>query len=74
MAWAGLLPHFPHLEIQSIQRERQHITITLVSMRESDHCPTCQTQTLARHGWFTRCIQSLPSSGQAVVCSLTSSA
>jgi hypothetical protein len=28
MAWADLLPHFPHLEIQSIQRERQHVTST----------------------------------------------
>jgi transposase len=39
----------------------------LVSTRESDRCPTCQTQTQAGHGWFTRRIQSLPRSGQAVV-------
>jgi transposase len=67
MPWADLLPHFPHLEIQSIQQECEHITITLVSTRDSDRCPTCQLQTLARHGWFTRRIQSLPSLGQAVV-------
>lgn len=67
MAWADLLPHFPHLEIQSIQQEQQHVAVTLVSTRESDWCPTCQTQTVTRHGWFTRRIQSLPSSGQAVV-------
>src|SRR6266516_4668736 len=67
MAWADLLPHFPHLQIQSIQQESQHVTIRLVSTREGDRCPTCQTQTLAGHGWFTRRIHSLPCSGQAVV-------
>lgn len=67
MAWADLLPQFPHLQIQSIQQEGQRITITLVSIRESDQCPTCQTQTVAGHGWFTRRIHSLPCLGQAVV-------
>jgi transposase len=67
MAWADLLPQFPHLQIQSIKPECEHVTITLVSTRESDLCPTCQTQTLAGHGWFTRCIHSLPCSGRAVV-------
>jgi transposase len=67
MAWADLLPHFPHLQIQSIQHECQHATITLVSTRESDRCPTCQTQTQLGHGWFTRRIHSLPCSGQAVI-------
>jgi hypothetical protein len=66
MAWADLLPQFPHLQIQAIQQESQHVTITLVSTRESDRCPTCQTQTQSGHGWFTRRIQSLPCSGQAV--------
>ncbi|MBO0794752.1 MAG: transposase, partial [Ktedonobacteraceae bacterium] len=67
MAWVDLLPQFPHLQIQSVQQECQHITIALVSTRENDQCPPCQTQTLNTHGWFTRCIHSLPSSGQAVV-------
>ncbi len=67
MAWADLLPHFPHLQIQSIQRESQHVTITLISTRESERCPTCQTHTQAGHGWFTRRIHSLPCLGQAVV-------
>jgi hypothetical protein len=52
MAWADLLPQFPHLQIQSIQQEDQCITITMVSTRESDQCRTCQTQTVAGHGWF----------------------
>ena len=67
MSWADLLPQFPHLQIQSVQQESQQITIRLVSTRESDRCPTCQTQTLAGHGWFTRRIHSLPCSGRAVV-------
>lgn len=67
LAWADLLPHVPHLEIQSIQHGHQHVTVTLVSTRESDWCPTCQTQTVARHGWLTRPIQRLPGSDQAVV-------
>jgi transposase len=67
LAWVDLLPQFPHLQIRSIQQECQQVTITLVSTRENDRCPTCQTQTLARHGWFTRRIHSLPCSGQAVV-------
>jgi transposase len=67
MAWADLLPQFPHLQTQSIQQECQHVTITLVSTRESDRCPTCQTLTSAGHGWFSRCIHGLPCSGQAVV-------
>ena len=67
MSWADLLPQFPHLEIQSIQQEGQNVSITLVSTRESERCPTCQTQTQAGHGWFTRRIQSLPCSGQVVV-------
>ena len=41
--------------------------LTLVSTRESDQCPTCQTPTLAGHGWFTRCLHSLPCLDQAVV-------
>lgn len=41
--------------------------LCLVSTRESDWCPTCQTHTLAGHGWFTRHIRSLPCSGRAVV-------
>jgi zinc-finger of transposase IS204/IS1001/IS1096/IS1165 len=67
MAWADLLPQFPHLQIHSIQQECQHVTITLVSTRESDQCPICQTHTQAGHGWFTRRIHGLPCSGQAVV-------
>ena len=67
MAWVDLLPQFPHLQIQSIQQECQQITVALVSTRENDRCPTCQTQTLNTHGWFTRHIHSLPCSGQAVV-------
>jgi len=67
MAWADLLPQFPHLQIQSVQQECGHVTIMLVSTRQEDRCPMCQTQTQAGHGWFTRCIHSLPCSGQAVV-------
>ncbi len=40
--------------------------ITLVSTRETDVCPTCQTHSHAGHGWFTRHIYSLPCSGRAV--------
>jgi transposase len=67
MAWADLLPQFPHLQIQSVQQECGHVTIRLVSTRQEGRCPTCQTQTQAGHGWFTRCIHSLPSSGQAIL-------
>jgi transposase len=67
MAWADLLPQFPHLQIQSVQQECGHVTIRLVSTRQEGRCPTCQTRTQAGHGWFTRCIHSLPSSGQAVL-------
>lgn len=67
MAWVDLLPHFPHLQIQSIQQECQRITVVLVSTCENDQYPTCQTQTLNTHGWFARHIHSLPCSGQAVV-------
>ena len=67
MSWVDLLPQFPHLQLHSIQQEGQHVIITLVSTRESDQCPTCQSQTQAGHGWFTRRVQSLPCSGQAVV-------
>jgi transposase len=67
MAWADLLPQFPHLQIQSIQQACQQIIVALVSTRENDRCPMCQTQTLNTHGWFTRSIHSLPCSGQAVI-------
>ena len=67
MPWADLLPQFPHLQIQSVQQESQQVTIRLISTREGDRCPTCQTQTQAGHGWFTRRIQGLPCSGQALV-------
>ncbi len=60
MAWADLLPQLPHLQMHSIQQQCQHVAITLVSTRESDRCPLCQTQTPAGHGWFTRRIHSLP--------------
>ncbi len=66
MAWTDLLPHLPHLKMDSIQQEGPQILITLVSTRESDQCPTCQTNSQAGHGWFTRRIHSLPCSGQAV--------
>ncbi len=67
MAWADLLPQFPHLQMHSIQHEHEHVLITLVSTRESDRCPMCQAHSQAGHGWFTRRIHSLPCSGRAVV-------
>lgn len=67
MAWTDLLPPLPSLQMDSIQQEDQQILITLVSTRESDVCPTCQTRSCAGHGWFTRCVQSLPCSGRVTV-------
>lgn len=67
MAWADLLPQFPHLQMHSIQHEHEHVLITLVSTRESDRCPMCQAHSQTGHGWFTRRIHSLPCSGRAVV-------
>ena len=67
MAWTDLLPQLPHLQMDSIHQEGQQVLITLVSTREREVCPTCQTHSQAGHGWFTRCIHSLPCSGRAVV-------
>ncbi|GHO71585.1 hypothetical protein KSC_104770 [Ktedonobacter sp. SOSP1-52] len=67
MAWTDLLPPLPHLKIDSIQQEEQQILIMLVSTRESDQCPTCQTGSQAGHGWYTRRIRSLPCSGRTVI-------
>lgn len=67
MAWTDLLPPLPHLKMDAIQQEDQQILITLVSTRERDQCPTCQTRSQAGHGWYTRRIHSLPCSGRAVV-------
>lgn len=67
MAWTDLLPHFPDLLVQTIQETGHQLTITLVSTRLSDICPSCQTCSQAGHGWFTRRIHSLPCSGCAVV-------
>jgi transposase len=67
MAWTDLLPHYPQLLVHAIQEENHHLTITLVSTRQSGTCPTCQTCSQAGHGWFTRRVQSLPCSGRSVV-------
>ncbi|GHO63482.1 transposase [Ktedonobacter sp. SOSP1-52] len=67
MVWTDLLPHFPHLQMDSIHQEGLLVLITLISTRETDVCPTCQTHSRAGHGWFTRRIHSLPCSGRAVV-------
>jgi hypothetical protein len=74
MAQADFLPLFAHLQIHSLHHECQHLTITLVSTSESGQCPTCQTHTLASHGWFTRCLHSLPCLGQAIVLASPSAA
>lgn len=47
MAWADLLPQFPHLQIHSIQQEREHITIELVSTRERERWLTCPVLVVA---------------------------
>lgn len=67
MAWTDLLPHLPHLQMGSIHQEGQQVLIMLVSTRESDVCPTCQTRSQLGHGWFTRRIYSLPCSGRTVI-------
>jgi len=66
MAWTDLLPQLPYLQMDSIHQKDQQVLITLVSTREIDQCPTCHTCSQAGHGWFTRCIHSLPCSGQTV--------
>jgi hypothetical protein len=47
MTWTDLLPPLPSLKMDSIQQEGRQMLITLVSTRESDQCPTCQTNSQA---------------------------
>lgn len=55
------------MEVLHIQREDQHIQLTVQSTHTFTHCPTCATVSSRIHSRYTRLVQDVPFNEKSIL-------